>query len=165
MVRLGIARSLEKNKRQNRYRKTFVRKRLLIASAADIVIARQHARALASKAGFSTSGAMLIAVAITEISKNMIEHAGQGEILMQPIEYRGQQGIQILARDEGPGIADLDRALEYGCSTGKGLGLGLPGARWLMDEFEIDSRPGGGTTITMKKWVNENEDHFISRAE
>jgi serine/threonine-protein kinase RsbT len=123
-----------------------------IHSAVDIVTARQRGRALALDMGFTGADVTLIAAAISEVARNIVDQAKQGEILMQGIHESGRHGIQIVARDEGPGIRDLGQAMQYGYSTRKGLGVGLPGAKWLMDEFDIQSRVGAGTTVTMKKW-------------
>lgn len=126
-----------------------------IHSATDIVTARQRGRALALELGFNGADVTLIAAAISEVARNIVDHAKKGEIVMssvQPSSNGGKRGIQIVARDEGPGIRDVAQAMQYGYSTRKGLGVGLPGAKWLMDEFDIASEVGRGTTITMKKW-------------
>ena len=126
-----------------------------INSATDIVTARQRGRALALELGFNGADVTLIAAAISEVARNIVDHAKTGEILMSPVA-NGQSthrcGIQIIARDQGPGIRDVAQAMQYGYSTRKGLGVGLPGAKWLMDEFDIASEVGRGTTITMRKW-------------
>jgi len=124
-----------------------------IASAADIVTARQKGRALAIDLGFDGSDLTMIATAISEIARNIVDHAKRGTISMSPIQ-NSPQGIEITARDEGPGIRDVPLAMQYGYSTRKGLGVGLPGAKWLMDEFEIDTKVGRGTVITMRKWLH-----------
>lgn len=124
-----------------------------IHSAVDIVTARQRGRALALELGFSGGDVTLIAAAISEVARNIVDHAKQGQIVMHRINTRGDPGIQIIATDEGPGIRDVVQAMQYGYSTRKGLGVGLPGAKWLMDEFDIVSRVGSGTTVTMKKWL------------
>ena len=126
-----------------------------INSAVDIVTARQRGRALALELGFNGADVTLIAAAISEVARNIVDHAKKGEIVMAPVSNSvngGKRGIQIIARDEGPGIRDVAQAMQYGYSTRKGLGVGLPGAKWLMDEFDIASELGRGTTITMKKW-------------
>src|SRR4051812_35154564 len=126
-----------------------------IRSAIDIVTARQRGRALALELGFNGADVTLIAAAISEVARNIVDHAKKGEILMSSVTTSangGKTGIQIIARDEGPGIRDVAQAMQYGYSTRKGLGVGLPGAKWLMDEFDIASEVGRGTTITMKKW-------------
>src|SRR3954471_10420885 len=127
----------------------------VINSAVDIVTARQRGRALALELGFNGADVTLIAAAISEVARNIVDHAKKGEIVMSsinPSANGGKRGIQIIARDEGPGIRDVAQAMQYGYSTRKGLGVGLPGAKWLMDEFDIASQVGRGTTITMKKW-------------
>ena len=124
-----------------------------IQSSADIVTARRQGRALASRAGFSNSNLTIIATAISEVARNIVEYAQEGEVTISLIGDEHKQGIQIVAADQGPGIADLSTVMRDGFSTGKGLGIGLPGARRLMDEFEIASELGKGTTVTMKKWV------------
>jgi len=123
-----------------------------IQSEVDIVTARQRGRALARELGFNGGDVTLIAAAISEVARNIVDHAKQGEIRMRRICGDGDSGIQIVATDEGPGIRDVVHAMQYGYSARKGLGVGLPGAKWLMDEFDIVSRPGEGTTVTMKKW-------------
>nr|WP_246345350.1 ATP-binding protein [Conexibacter arvalis] len=101
-----------------------------------------------------TTDLTLVATAISEIARNITAYAGSGEIVVRPVELNGAHGLEVVARDAGPGIADVERALQDGYTTGGGLGLGLPGARRLMDEFEIVSQPGVGTTVTMTKWVS-----------
>lgn len=126
-----------------------------IHSAVDIVTARQRGRTLALELGFNGADVTLIAAAISEVARNIVDHAKEGEILMSSLgngTTGGRRGIQIIARDQGPGIRDVAQAMQYGYSTRKGLGVGLPGAKWLMDEFDIASEVGRGTTITMKKW-------------
>jgi len=130
--------------------------RVGISSAADIVTARQRGRALAIHLGFNGSDLTLLATAISEVARNIIDHAERGEVTLAPLIEGNKRGILITARDEGPGIPDVARAMEYGYSTRKGLGVGLPGAKWLMDEFEIDTKVGHGTTVTMKKWLNHD---------
>lgn len=127
--------------------------RVAISSAADIVTARQKGRALAMEIGFDGSDLTLIATAISEVARNIVDHAKHGEIVVEPIQHGSKHGMLIVARDEGPGIPDVALAMQYGYSTRKGLGVGLPGAKWLMDEFDVDSKVGKGTTITMKKWL------------
>ena len=125
-----------------------------IGSAADIVTARQQGRALASRLGFSASELTIIATAISEVARNIVEYAGRGEIRLRVLQQGHQLGLSVVALDSGPGILDVERALQDGYSTSKGLGLGLPGARRLMDEFELVSEIGRVTTVTMRKWVN-----------
>ncbi len=124
-----------------------------IKSDSDIVEARQKGRALAIQLGFSGSDPTVIAAAISEVARNIVNHATRGEIVLSGIHESSRLGIQVLARDEGPGIADIEQAMQYGYSSGKGMGVGLPGAKWLMDEFDIKSQVGKGTRLTMRKWV------------
>lgn len=126
----------------------------VINSAVDIVTARQRGRALALELGFNGADVTLIAAAISEVARNIVDHAKCGEILMSSVDGQNgcRPGIEIVARDDGPGIRDVAQAMQYGYSTRKGLGVGLPGAKWLMDEFDIRSELGRGTTITMRKW-------------
>ena len=119
----------------------------------DIVTARQQGRALAEKVGFNGSDLTCIATAISELSRNILRYAGSGEVILRPAQVGSKQGIVVIARDEGPGIPDIDLALQDGFSTSSSLGLGLPGTRRLMDELEIDSFIGRGTTVTAKKWL------------
>ena len=126
--------------------------RVAINSDRAIVEARQHGRALALKLGFSPGGATLLATAISELARNILQYAGHGEIVLQLMERPGDQGLMVLARDQGPGIADVDMAMEDGYSTSGRLGLGLPGVRRLMDEFEIASGVGAGTSVRVVKW-------------
>lgn len=127
--------------------------RVVINSASDIVTARQKGRALATDVGFNGSELTLIATAISEIARNIVDHAKQGEIILERSHQGTKCGIVITARDEGPGIPDVAQAMQYGYSTRKGLGVGLPGAKCLMDEFDIHTKVGRGTIVTMKKWL------------
>lgn len=127
--------------------------RLAIQSDADIIMVRQQARSLARELGFSASDLTLIATAISELARNIVEYAGRGEIVLSCINHGNQRGLSIIARDNGPGISNVERAMQDGYSSGKGLGLGLPGTKRMMDEFDIRSEQGQGTTITVKKWV------------
>ena len=124
-----------------------------ISSAVDIVAARQQGRQLALKLGFQAGDVTLIAAAISEVARNIVDHAKKGEMAFERIHNGTKDGLQIIARDAGPGIPDVNQAMQYGYSTRRGLGVGLPGAKWLMDEFDIVSKVGKGTTVTMKKWL------------
>ena len=118
----------------------------------DIVAARQKGRDLAARVGFAGSDLTIIATAISEIARNIVVYAQRGEIDLSIVEEAGKRGILVIARDRGPGIADIELAMRDGYSTGNSLGLGLPGARRLMDDFEIVSTAAEGTTVTMRKW-------------
>ncbi len=126
--------------------------RVAVSREADIVTARQLGRELAAKAGFAGSDLTLIATAISEVARNIISYAENGEILLGLASKDGRSGLSVVAQDHGPGIPNIEQAMQDGFSTGKSLGLGLPGARRLMDEFQIVSAPGKGTTVTMHKW-------------
>jgi serine/threonine-protein kinase RsbT len=127
--------------------------RVRIATDDDIVTARQEGRRLSSELGFSNTDLTLIATAISEVARNIRLYAEQGDVQLQLVRERSRDGILVVARDKGPGILDVERAMQDGYSSGGGSGLGLPGARRLMDEFEIRSKPGKGVTVTMKKWT------------
>ena len=126
---------------------------VVIERETDIVTARQKGRQLASEIGFSTTDQTIIALAISEISRNIVSYAQRGGVTLSRIDEGGRRGIVIVAEDSGPGIPDIELAMRDGYSTGKSLGVGLPGARRVMDEFEITSTVGKGTTIKMKKWL------------
>lgn len=127
--------------------------RIPIRADSDIITARQAGRTLASRLGFSPSDLTFLAAAISEVARNILVYAVHGEVEVRLDEHNGRRGVIVVARDEGPGIANIDRALEDGFSTSGSLGLGLPGARRLMDDFQISSQQGRGTTITMRKWA------------
>ena len=110
-----------------------------IAADVDVVTARQRGRDLAAEAGFSSGDQTVIAAAISEIARNILMYAKRGEVMLSLVTNGDRQGVVIIARDQGPGIKDVSRALEDGYSTSGGLGLGLPGARRLMDDFDVSS--------------------------
>jgi serine/threonine-protein kinase RsbT len=128
-------------------------RRIPILNAADIVTARQEGRTMALALGFEGAEVTLIAAAISEVSRNIVEYAKRGEILLGTENHGRRRGLRVVARDHGPGIADVGQAMQYGYSSRRGLGVGLPGAKLLMDDFEIVSKVGEGTTVTMTKWV------------
>ena len=130
--------------------------RIAIESDGDVVTARQRARTLAIELDMPSTDQTLLATAISEIARNITTYAtgGRGEVVIDVVrDGRGRQGVRVVARDEGPGIADLEQALTDGYTTGGGLGLGLPGARRLVDEFDIQTGPGQGTVVTLIKWA------------
>ncbi len=118
----------------------------------DIVAARQAARQLAVHAGVTGADLTFLATAVSEIARNIVRFTDGGEIVIEMVDGDGRWGVQVVARDTGPGIPDLDLAMADGYSTSAGVGLGLPGARRLMDEFAVTSEAGRGTTVTMTKW-------------
>ncbi len=126
--------------------------RVRINSDQDIVVARQKGRSLAVALGFSSGDATLVATAISELARNIVSYAKTGDIVLKIIHGSANSGIQIVARDNGPGIADVQQALRDGFSTSGSLGLGLPGVMRLVDEFHIASVESQGTTVSIKKW-------------
>ncbi len=127
--------------------------RIPVQHDVDVVSARQQGRELAAALGFTGSSLTLIATAISEIARNIVVYAGSGEIVIEPVHNGSRPGLRVTASDQGPGIADIELAMRDGYSTGRSLGLGLPGARRMMDDFHIESQPGSGTTVVMSKWV------------
>jgi len=124
-----------------------VRVRIPIASDADVVVAGEHGRRLASRLDFSPTDVTVIATAILAVARNVLTYARRGDLMLHLIQKRGRLGLAIVARDKGPGIADVAQALR------DGSGVGLASARRLMDEFRVRSEPGRGTTVTMRKWT------------
>lgn len=127
-------------------------RRVSIMSEADVVTARQEGRELARELGFPDTDQVAITTAISEVARNIVQHAREGEVILSVAEQDGRIGIIVVARDQGPGIRDIEQAMKDSYSTVGGLGLGLPGARRLMDEFQITSEVGKGTTVVLKKW-------------
>ncbi len=131
--------------------------RVPITTDADLVTARAEGRAMAERLGFPRPDPTLIATAISEVARNIVVHAGRGEIVLWPFDDADRFGVVVVARDEGPGIRDVDAALRDDYSGRGGLGLGLPGARRLMDDFDLESDADTGTTVTMTKWRYRDE--------
>jgi serine/threonine-protein kinase RsbT len=126
--------------------------RVPVASEHDLVAARREGRVMAERLGLAASDATLVATAISELARNIVTYANSGEILIGPINDGDKDGITVVARDQGPGISNIELAMREGYSTSGGLGLGLPGVRRIMDKFDIVSGLGRGTTITVIKW-------------
>lgn len=124
-----------------------------INTSDDIVAARKAGHQLALDLGFSLTDVTMIATAISEIARNITSYAGRGEVRVAVADREGRRALVVRAADDGPGIADIDRAMEDGYTTGRGLGMGLPGARRLMDRLVVESALGRGTVIEMWKWV------------
>jgi serine/threonine-protein kinase RsbT len=120
---------------------------------ADVVTARVGVRMLATEIGFQMADIVVIATAVSEVARNIVRYAGEGTVEFAALRDGAHTGVLVVARDDGPGIKDLSAALQDGYSTGHGLGIGLPGCRRLMDEFEITSRTGTGTKVEMRKWL------------
>jgi len=127
--------------------------RVTIASDSDLLAVRQSVRALALELGFSVTQTVEIVTALSEMARNMLAYAGRGELVVQRLRKGDRQGLLITARDEGPGIPDVQKAMLDGYSTSGGLGMGLPGIRRLMDDFTIVSALQKGTTVTVEKWL------------
>lgn len=118
----------------------------------DNVGAIGAAKRMAAQAGFGETEQHLIATAVSELATNILRYAGSGEVVLRLIHEPSRMGMEVLALDHGPGIADIDAAMRDSFSTGNSLGLGLPGVRRIMDEFSIDSKPGEGTRCLARKW-------------
>ena len=127
--------------------------RIAIESDNDVVTARQRARELAAMVDLTSTDQTLLATAISEVARNITTYAKRGEVLLSIVrDNGGREGIRVVARDRGPGIENVDLAMQDGYTSGGGLGLGLPGARRLVDEFDIETGPSEGTTVTLVKW-------------
>jgi len=127
--------------------------RLWLRDESDVAVARGRARELAYAQGFPSSAVEALATAVSEVARNVIVHAGNGEMLLGIEQNAGRVGIIAITRDDGPGISNIDEAMRDGHTTGDGLGLGLPSARRLVDDFELRSALGQGTTVSLKKWL------------
>jgi serine/threonine-protein kinase RsbT len=126
---------------------------LPIVSNADIVAVRQQVRTAAVESGFSLIEQTKVVTAASELARNALVYAGGGQVRIEVVENARRRGLRLEFRDEGPGIPDVEQALTDGWTTGSGLGLGLSGSRRLVDEFDLDSVPGKGTTVTVTKWA------------
>jgi serine/threonine-protein kinase RsbT len=126
--------------------------RVDIVNDDDVIAARQKCRMLAAEVGFSHVDQAMLAAVITELARNIVEYAGRGEVVLQAIEDADRRGVAVIARDHGPGIPNIKEALQASYSVAGGLGLGLRGAKGLMDSLDIISVPGKGTTVTARKW-------------
>lgn len=129
-------------------------KAAVIRSDLDIVIARTLARDTAKSIGFGAIDQARIATAVSELARNIFLYAGTGSVTVREVERTGRKGIEIVCEDQGPGIGDLDLAMQDGYTTSRGMGMGLPGAKRLMDEFTVNTKLGEGTTIVCRKWRN-----------
>lgn len=126
---------------------------LRIASEGDIVAARKQVRESAKEIGFGITEITRIVTAASELARNIQRYAGQGSMAWQQLNHKGRTGLELVFRDNGPGIANIEQAMQEGFSTVKSLGMGLPGAKRLMDEMEIESAPGKGTVVVIRKWL------------
>jgi serine/threonine-protein kinase RsbT len=127
--------------------------RLQIRSEADVAAAMRAGRSAAEAAGLSVVEAQHVATAVTEVATNAWRYAVGGEVVIEPLDRDGRHGVRVVVTDRGPGIADVGAALSDGVSSSGSLGVGLPGARRLMDEFDLRSTVGSGTEIEMEKWA------------
>ena len=127
--------------------------RVAIRTDADVVTARQEARTMGAGLGFSSTDLTLLATAISEVARNITTYAGSGVVTLRTVHEREREGIEVVASDDGPGIEDVELAMQDGYSSRNGLGLGLPGTRRLVDDFELATQPGVGTTVRLVKWT------------
>jgi serine/threonine-protein kinase RsbT len=128
------------------------RESLSLVSEQDVVLARQAVRKAAQQLGFSIVEQTKIITAASELVRNAIVYGGGGILEMEMVEKNSRRGLQLIVSDQGPGIQDLSLAMKDGYTTGGGLGMGLPGAKRLVNDFAITSEPGAGTTVTVIRW-------------
>ena len=129
--------------------------RVPIRDESDLTVVRRCVREFALRHGLTGAAIEALATAVTEIARNMLDHAGGGFMWLAPSATEGgRRGVTATLRDGGPGIPDIARAMQDGYTTQGGLGLGLPSARSLVDDFRIESEPGRGTTVTLWKWAS-----------
>jgi serine/threonine-protein kinase RsbT len=127
---------------------------LSLRSSEDIVLIRQAVRATAVDLRLTLVDQTKIVTAASELARNTLDYGGGGTVRIQSLQQGGRRGLRLTFEDKGPGIADIERALKDGYTTGNGLGLGLGGARRLSSEFAIESRPGEGTKVTIARWTS-----------
>lgn len=125
---------------------------LKIKTEQDVVLFRQRLRENAQKIGMSVVNQTKLITAASELARNILAYAGEGQAIIEVVSERLQTGIKVIFKDDGPGIADVNKAMQDGFSTGKSLGLGLPGAKRLVNFFDIQSKVGHGTTVTIIRW-------------
>ena len=123
-----------------------------IVTSEDVVLVRQLVRARAVENGFSLVDQTKLVTAASELARNALEHGGGGKMRLEVLNSGIRRGVRVTFADQGPGIANIEQALRDGFTTGGGLGLGLGGAKRLSNEFDIVSRPGEGTTVTITRW-------------
>lgn len=126
---------------------------LPVRTSADVVGVRQKVRAWATELRFSLTDQTKLVTAASELARNTVEHGGGGDVRVEAVENGHRRGIRLVFEDRGPGIPDVELALREGYTTGGGLGLGLGGARRLVNEFDIDSTPGQGTRVVATRWT------------
>ena len=123
-----------------------------VHTAEDVVAIRQAVRQRAVELGFNLVDQTKIVTAASELARNTVQYGGGGTVTIEALENLGRRGLRLTFTDEGPGIADIDQAMKDGFTTGGGLGLGLSGAKRLSNDFQIDSKPGQGTRVTIIRW-------------
>ncbi len=126
--------------------------RVLVSKEVDVLVASQKARALAEKLDMSKRDLSAVQTAVSEVARNIVDHAGQGMVVLRLVRRGERRGLRVVASDQGPGIPDVEEAIQDGYSTGSGLGMGLSGARRLMDDFDLTSTVEEGTMVMMTKW-------------
>ncbi len=129
-----------------------IREEVAIIDESDIILVRKTVREAATKFNYSLTDVTRIVTAASELARNIFLYAGSGVMRWRLLEGNGAKGMELIFEDRGPGITDLEQAFQEGYSTSGGLGLGLPGTQRLMDEMEIDTRVGVGTTVVVRKW-------------
>jgi serine/threonine-protein kinase RsbT len=129
-------------------------KEIIIKDSEDIILARQVVREMAKELNFGLADQTRITTAVSELGRNIYLYAKKGKITIKAVSKGGKTGIEITAKDNGPGIADIEMAMQDGYTTSNGMGQGLPGSKRLMSEFEIKSKVGIGTTVVVRKWMN-----------
>lgn len=137
-----------------RLEKTMMRNavKLQISEASDVAYAALDAKCFARDLGFSIADQYTIATTVSELAQNIVKYADFGHLSFKTIQQGSDVGIEVLAKDSGPGIENINRAMTDNFSTGGTMGVGLPGAKRLMDDFHINSAPGQGTEVVVKKW-------------
>ena len=128
---------------------------LTIRQQSDVIQLTNRIRQQALQIGMSVLNQTKLSTAASELARNVLTHGGGGHVQFEQIRRRSQIGIRLIFTDRGPGIADVDQALQPGYTTGAGMGLGLPGAKQLADAFHLTSTVGEGTTVTILKWAND----------
>ena len=128
-------------------------RQIAVVQESDVVVARKAVREIAQQLGLDAFAAAAVTTAASELTRNVWVHAGSGTVTIEEVHEDGKTGVRITVHDDGPGIADLDRALAGGHSTSRTLGLGLSGSRRLADVFHIETGKNGGTTVVVTKWV------------
>jgi serine/threonine-protein kinase RsbT len=128
--------------------------RVFINASEDLVLVRRRVREAAAATGFGQTDQVRLVTAASELARNIVRYAHKGFVDICPVNRHGRRGLKVRFEDQGPGIADIELAMTDGYTTGQGLGKGLPGARRLVDEFEIASEIGKGTVVTITKWLN-----------